>query len=113
MGDGGRQRPRRVGGGACAGGAAAAGRALEMNSPPQSKMISSCSLASAQEYALEAVKLLAYDGEWGVDAACRAAAATTRNRRSSMPAHVASRARAPPPGPAFWQALANCVLTNI
>ena len=87
-----RQRRPRVGGGACAGGAAAVGRALEMNSPPQSKMISSCSLASAQEYALEAVQVLVYDGARGVDAACCAAAATTRNRLSSMRAHVDLRA---------------------
>ena len=75
-----------------------------MNSPPQSKMISSCSLASAQEYALEAVQVLVYDGARGVDAACRAAAATTRKRRSSMRAHVDLRAARA--APRFWQALA-------
>lgn len=63
----------------CGGG----GRALEMNSPPQSKMISSCSLASAQVYALEALALV-YEGARGVAATCCAAAATTSNRRSSI-----------------------------
>ena len=79
-GGGGGVRRRRAAG--YGGGA----RALEMNSPPQSKMISSCSLASAQEYALEALELLAYEGERGVAAACCAAAATTSNRGSSIAA---------------------------
>ena len=79
-GGGGGVRRRRAAG--YGGGA----RALEMNSPPQSKMISSCSLASAQEYALEALELLTYEGERGVAAACCAAAATTSNRGSSIAA---------------------------
>ena len=81
-GGGGGVRRRRAAG--YGGGA----RALEMNSPPQSKMISSCSLASAQEYALEALELLAYEGERGVAAACCAAAATTSNRGSSIAARA-------------------------
>ena len=81
-GGGGGVRRRRAAG--YGGGA----RALEMNSPPQSKMISSCSLASAQEYALEALELLTYEGERGVAAACCAAAATTSNRGSSIAARA-------------------------